>query len=150
MPILITLVRHGRAAGRTALERYIFGGRYGGLRVPRGVDPELVSEFIRERLKPDTSPGSYAAVGAVIRFYERTDVLPHIQLALSGHEASSDDVQRSAFAIQSIGDLGQPAETAQAVDYLDRVLVPNATAVDNFGVLFQALIALAPAGSPAR
>ena len=146
--IPITAVRYNRKLGKDVLQTFLFGGRYGGIRVPRGVPPELVSEFIGEQVQPDTPPPVYSKVAAVLRFYERPDVLPHLKLALTGKAANLDDVLRAAFVIQSIGDLGTPAEGAQAAAYLDSVLVPQPLALNAFSVLFEALIAVAPAGSP--
>jgi hypothetical protein len=146
--IQITAVRYTRKQGLDVLQTFLLGGRYGGIRVPRGVPPDVVSEFIEQRVKPDSPPDVYSRVAAVLRFYERADVLPHLKLALTGEAATLDDVLRSAFVIQSIGDLGSPDEAAQAAAYLDQVLVPQPLALNAFSVLFEALIALAPAGSP--
>ena len=148
--IPITTVRYTRKAGRDVLETFLFGGRYGGVRVPRGVPPEVVSEFIIERVQPDSPPDVYSRVAATVRFYERPDVLPHLRLALTGAAASLDDVLRSAFVIESIGDLGTADEAAHAAAYVDGVLVPQPLALNAFSVLFEALIAVAPAGSPQR
>ena len=146
--IPITAVRYNRKQGLDVLQSFLFDGRYGGIRVPRGVPPDVVSEFVGQRLQPDSPPAVYSKTAAVLRFYERPDVLPRLMLALTGRAASLDDVLRSAFVIQSIGDLGTPDEAAQAAAYLDRVLVPQPLALNAFSVLFEALIAVAPAGSP--
>jgi hypothetical protein len=146
--IPITTVRYNDEQGQDVLHTFLFGGRYGGIRVPRGVPPDLVSEFIAQHIEPDTGPDVYSKTAAVLRFYERPDVLPHLELVLTGKAASLDDVLRSAFVIQSIGDLGTPDETAKAAAYVDRVLVPQPLALNAFSVLFEALIAVAPAGSP--
>jgi len=146
--IPITAVRYGRKQGRDVLQTFLFGARYGGVRVPRGVPPDVVSEFIEQRVQPDSPPDVYSKVAAVLRFYERPDVLPHLKRALTGKAASLDDARRSAFVIQSIGDLGTSDEAAQAATYLDRVLLPQPLAVNAFSALFEALIAVAPAGSP--
>jgi len=148
--IPITAVRYNRKRGRDVLQSFLFDQRYGGIRVPRGVPPDLVSEFIGERLQPDSPPGVYSKVAATLRFYERPDVLPRLRQALTGRAEDLDAVLRQAFVIQSLGDLGTPEEGAQAGAYLDRILVPQALALNAYAVLFEALIALAPAGSPQR
>ncbi len=146
--IPITGVRYGRKQAREVLQTFLFGARYGGIRVPRGVPPDVVSEFVEQRVQPDSPPDAYSKVAALLRFYERPDALPSLRRALTGKAESLDDVLRSAFVIQSIGDLGTPDEAAQAAAYLDRILLPQSLAVNAFSVLFEALIALAPAGSP--
>jgi len=146
--IPITAVRYNRKQGQAVLETFIFGGRYGGIRVPRGIDPALVSEFIEQRVAPDAGPEAFSKTAALLRFYERPDVLPHLKLALTQRESSLEDALRSAFVIQSIGDLGSSEEAAQAAAYVDHVLVPLPPALNAFQVLFESLIAVAPAGSP--
>ncbi len=147
----MTLVRYTEQQSRELLQSYIFAGKYGPLRAPRGIEPELVSQFIREKLQPSSSADAYASVLELIRFYERADVLPHIRLALTGHEADATDLLRSAYALQAVGDLGSPENAAQAADYFDRVLVPHpALAARIYPALFDTLVALAPSGSPAQ
>jgi hypothetical protein len=148
--IPITAVRYNRKGAQTVLETFVFAGRYGGIRVPRGVDPPQVSDFIQQRVQATASADVYSKIPPLIRFYERPDVLPHLKLALSGHESTIDDISRSAFVLQSIGDLGTPDEAALAADYVDRVLVPQPLALNAYQQLFEALIANAPAGSPQR
>jgi hypothetical protein len=148
--IPITAIRYNRKDGQAALSTFIFGGRYGGIRVPRGVDPALVSDFIQQNVQPNAPPDVFSKVAPLIRFYERPDVLPRLKLALTGHESSIDDLLRSALVLQSIGDLGTPDEAALAADYVDRVLVPQPLALNAYQQLFEALIACAPAGSPQR
>jgi hypothetical protein len=149
--IPITRVRHTDEQSRELLSTFVFEGRYGGSRVPRGIDPRFVSRFILEGLQPGSEAGAYAAVLEVIRFYERADVLVHIRRALSTHEASGEDVMRSAYVLQAIGDLGSSDDALQAADYFNRILVPHPYVVTTlYTVLFETLVVLAPAGSPNR
>jgi hypothetical protein len=146
--IPITVVRYDEKGGRAELERFIFGGMYGGPRVPRGVSPELVSEFVQEKLLPDSSPDAYQRTAEVIRFYERADVAPHLRLALAAREKDERDVRRSAFAIQGVADLGPPQDLTRVAQYFDSVLVPHAAVRDLFPLLLETLITLASVGSP--
>lgn len=148
--IPITTARYSRKQGRDVLQTFLLGGRYGGVRVPRGVPPDVVSEFITEKVQPGAPPEVYSKVAATIRFYERPDVLPHLKRALTGKAATLDELLREAFIMQCLGDLGTAEEAAQGAAYIDRVLVPPPLALNAYAVLFEALIAVAPAGSPQR
>lgn len=148
--ILLTHVRYTEEHSRALLTTFLFGGKFGAPHVPRGIEPEFVSRFIKENLHADAPPVYFAAVVEVLRFYERADVLPQLWQALKGQESDGKDVLRSAYAIQGIGDLGTREEAAQAADYFDRFLAPHAAVTTGiFPVLFDTLIALAPAGSTA-
>jgi hypothetical protein len=146
----ITAVRFGEAEARSKLQMFVFENqRYGGARAPRGIDPQFVADFINQNLKPDSLPTAYAKVVDLVRFYERPDTLPTIKHALTGKESSPRDILRSAYALIAIGDLGTEAEQAQGAAYLDRFLVPNpALSAEAYPKLLEALVALAPAGSP--
>jgi hypothetical protein len=149
--ILITRVRHTEEESRSLLATFIFEGRYGGPRVPRGIEPEFVSRFIRETLQPSSPPAAYAAVLDVLRFYERADVLPHLGKALTGYEARGADLVRSAYILQAIGELGTPGDATQAADYFDRILVAHPELSESvYPVYLDTLVSLAPAGSLAR
>ncbi len=149
-PIPITVVRFDEHSARERLHTYLFEGRYGGGRPPRGVEPRLVSEYIQEKIKPDSEPDVYKRVAELLRFYERPDALRTLRLALNGHESKAVDALRSAYALQAIGDLGTTQEAAQAADYFERVIVrrPELTA-ELYPILFDTVLALTPAGSTA-
>lgn len=149
--IPITRVRYNEQQSTVLLMNFVFEGRYGGSRAPRGIEPAFVARFIRENVQPSSPPDAYGAVLDLIRFYERSDVLPHLRLALSGHEDNGSDILRSAYVLQALGDLGTREEAAQAAEYFDRVLVPyRGLTARLYPVFLDTLVALAPAGSPAR
>ena len=77
--IKITTVRLDENQGRVRLRRYIFGGFRAVPRPPRGVEPELVSRFIKEELLAESPADAYAKTAEVLRYYERNDVIRHIQ-----------------------------------------------------------------------
>ncbi len=143
----ITTVRFVRAAGRERLREFIFGGRLGPGRVPRGIDPLHVSEFIVDELRPDASPDAYRKTLDAIDFYECADVLPHLQRALTETENDAADLRRSTSVLRAVGDLGTVVDAAAAAAYLDRVLVPLPAAIPAVSSLLDARIALIPAGS---
>lgn len=146
--IPITQVRLDEGQAEQALQRYVFGGRYGGPRPPRGIDPNYVSRFLRERLKPDSPADAYARTGELLRFYERPDIVPQLLDALTAREVIDTDIYRSAYAVQAIGDLGSAEQAAAAAQYFDLVLVPHPAVDDSvFPVLIESLLPLVPAGS---
>ena len=143
----ITTIRYDENGGRAALGRFVFAGKEGGPRVPRGVPAELVSEFILQRLKPDSSPEAYRRTAEVVRFYERADVVPHIGLALNGRVANQRDLMRSAHALQTLGEFGSREQAAWAAQYFDALLTPRQEALDFIPLLLDTLVSLAPAGT---
>jgi hypothetical protein len=147
----ITLVRHNEEQSRQLLSAFVFGGRYGGFRVPRGVSPDFVSKFIRKELSPDSPPDAYARTLQVLRYYECSDVLPHLGQILNGREKDATDVLRSAYVLQAMGDLGSPQDRSQAGVYFDEFLVAHASlAPALYQILCETLIVLAPAVSTAK
>jgi hypothetical protein len=148
--VRITTVRYNERQGRELLRNYIFGGFRAGPRPPRGVEPELVSQFILEELLPESPAAAYAKTVQVLRFYERTDVVAHLRKALRGSERSAEDVQRSAYAIQAIAEVGTRQEIEQAATYFDQKLVVHAEALNNLPLMLETLIVLAPSGSPEK
>lgn len=148
--IPITVVRYDAQEGYHLIESYMFGGKFGSPRVPRGVEPEIVSQVIREKLKPDSSPDAYERGLEAIRFYERGDVVPYLMLALKGVETDVSDVRRSTYILQAAGDFGSEEVKARAVQYFDAKLVPNPSMVHTLPQMLEALVALAPVASPSR
>jgi hypothetical protein len=147
--IPITVVRLDERSARERLHIFILSGMYGGARVPRGIEPRVVSEFIAEHLKPDSPPDAYRRALDVIRFYERADTLPVFRKALSGKEATPSDVHRSACALAALGDLGSEAEAGQAAAYYEKFIVPQqGVPPELYRELLATVVALAPAASP--
>jgi hypothetical protein len=148
--IPITQVRHSGLEGRQLLEGYVFGGKFGVPRVPRGVEPEIVSQVIHEKLKPDSSPDAYERTLEAIRFYERFDVVGHMMQALNGGEADVRDVRRSTYILQASGDFGNEEVVTRASQYFDAKLVPHPAMLDALPQMLEALVGLAMAASAAR
>lgn len=166
MSLGLTKVRHDEKTARQLLQDFIFGGMFGPGRVPRGIEPALISDFIRQRLEPESGADAYVKSLEAMRFYERDDVVPHLLRALTRQERDLPSIRRSAYAIQAAGDLGpsmigpvrigssapiRPAELpGLSAEYLDRVLVPLPDARLAFPVLLETSTVLAPAGSTDR
>ena len=96
MPGQITTVRYSETEGRALLHSFLFGGKFGPVRVPRGIEPRLVSEVIQQELKPSSEPDAYWKALETLRFYEREDTVSHLMAALNGKEAGAEDLRRSA------------------------------------------------------
>ena len=148
--ISITLVRYGKADGTAHIHGFIFGGKYGPPRVPRGVEPEIVARVIREHLKPDSSPDAYERALEAIRFYERADVVPQMLQALTGREADARDLRRSTYSVQSAGDFGPEELSQRAAQYFNASLVPHSAVLDALPQMLEALVALSLIASPAK
>ena len=116
-------------------------------RPPRGVEPELVSRFIKEELLAESPADAYAKTAEVLRYYERNDVIRHIQKALRGQERTAEDFCRSAYALQAISEVGSPQAAEQAAQYYDQKLVPHPEALNFLPLLIETLVVLAPSGS---
>ena len=87
----ITHIRLDEPQGHEALEKYIFGGHYGPMRVPRGIAPELVTKFIRENVATDADAEDLQKTLEVMRFYESADVLPHFAPRIAGRPSDGGD-----------------------------------------------------------
>jgi len=148
--IRITTVRYDEIHGRQALRNYIFGGIRSVPRVPRGVEPELVSRFITEEIGADSPPDAYGKMVNVLRFYERADCLPHLRKILKGEEKNTAELLRSAFVTQAMAEVGAPGEAQEAAGYFDAHLAGHAKAIEAVDVLLETLVVLSPAGSADR
>jgi len=148
--IRITTVRYNEKQGREVLVNYIFGGFRAGPRVPRGIDPELVSQVIEEELKPDSPPDAYANTVKILRFYERSDCLPYIRRVLTGQEQKPADINRSAYAVQAVAEMGRREDVQDVAQYFDSKLAGHPKAIDAIDVLLETLVVLGPAASEAR
>ena len=148
--IRITTVRYNEKQGREVLVNYIFGGFRAGPRVPRGIDPELVSQVIEEELKPDSPSDAYSKTVKILRFYEKSDCLPHIRRVLTGQEKEPDEVARSAYAVQAVAELGKQEEINEAAQYFDAKLAGHPKSIDAIDVLLETLVVLGPNASEAR
>jgi hypothetical protein len=142
-PISITLVRWPSRDAARILSDYVNGGLEAGARPPRGIDPEFVSYWIRENVKPDCSPNAMLRVSDLLRFYERKDVLDHISRFLARNESRDRAFRRAAYILQSIGEVGSPEQAAFAVRYLNEFLLPQPIAMDFFGIVLQTAESLA-------
>jgi hypothetical protein len=144
----ITTVRHREEDGKAMLERFMFRGMYGGARVPRGIEPAVVSAFLRDRIRPDSAPDSVARAAEVARFYESADAVPHFQAMLTGRETDVTAMVRSAWLLQIVADLGTPDQVKRAAEYFDQKIVAHPRASSDFGLLLQTALALAPTLAP--
>jgi len=134
------------AEGRAAIEKYVFGGHYGGSRVPRGVAPEVVSQLLKERLPGNTDADDMAKALDVMRFYECADVLPVVKPLLARSPEGYEELLKKLCLCQMFGDLGTREQADEAAAYLNRSLAPSTNALDAAAVLLETLVVLAPAG----
>lgn len=144
-PVTITLVRHRGQAADAVLRNFVDGGTEAGRRAPRGIDPEFVSYWLRENIKPDCSPSAMMRTGDLLRFYERKDVLDAVSRLLTRNESQERAFRVSMYALQAIGEVGTLEQQAFATRYLNEFLLPQPVAMDFFNLVLETAEALAPA-----
>jgi len=146
LPRLTTVRLYGGEADH-ALQQYIFGGLFSGARVPRGIQPEQVSEFITKNLKKDSNSSAYDHALQVMRFYETAGVISQILEPLSVKETDLDSVLRSAYVLQAAVEFGADEVPQKACEYFDHYLVNHKDTVNAIPQLLDTVIVLAPLGS---
>jgi len=132
------------------LRGYIYGGMYGPSRMPRGIEPTLVSEFILKNVRAKDSHEVFSALLDVLRFYERLDVLPHLALMLTRTETDAPSISRSCYILQALADLGGPDQVKDAAAYFDAQIVPHPFANKLYALLCSTACALVPATDLAK
>ncbi len=146
LPKLTTVRLRGREADH-ALEQYVFGGLFSGARVPRGIDPKQVSEFIVKNLKKDSNASAYDHTLQVMRFYESADVISHVLGPLSVKETDLDSLLRSAYVLQAATEFGTDDVPTKACEYFDHYLVKHKEAVNAIPILLETVIVTTPLGT---
>jgi hypothetical protein len=144
----ITVVRHAEGPARSLVQAFVFGGRYGPKRVPRGIEPSLVAEILGA-LPADASVAAFRRALEVARFYESVTSLPAFLSPLAGELTAARDLARAAVGAQAVGELGDPELAGQATRALDARVVAHPEAGKVLDDLLAARLALAPAGSDA-
>ena len=144
-PIPITLVRWPNRDAAGILEKFIDGPRFMGRRAPRGLDPEFVSYWIRENVKPDCAPPAMMRVVDLLRFYERKDVLDHTSRFLNRNEGEERAFRRAMYVLQAIGEVGSADQANFAVRYFNEYLLPQPIAMEFFSLVLETAESLAVA-----
>jgi hypothetical protein len=142
-PIPITVVRWPNRDAAEMLDQFVNGSRFVGRRAPRGLDPEFVSYWIRENVKPDCAPATMMRVVDVLRFYERNDVLDHTSRFLNRNEGEERAFRRAMYVLQAIGEVGSPEQANFAVRYFNEFLLPQPFAMEFFSLVLETAEALA-------
>ena len=142
-PIPITLVRWPNRDAAKLLEDFVNGPRFAGRRPPRGIDPEYVSYWLRENIKPDCAPSAMMRVVDIFRFYERKDVLDHTSRFLNRDEGEERAFRRAMYVLQAIGEAGTSEQATFAVRYFNEFLLPQPIAMDFFALVLETAEALA-------
>ncbi len=121
--LFITSVRHAKSKGDALLADFTHKtGMYAPVRPPRGIEPDQVGEFLATRLKEDDPFGYFKQAWSLSLFYERAEAVPHCINALATPSGEYGDLVRATYAARIIGDLGEPAQAADAGDRLAELL----------------------------
>lgn len=115
----------------------------GSPRPPRGIDPEFVSWWVRENLKPDASPELVRRLRDLLFFYDRRDLLDPVSRLLTRAESDDAAFRRSCYVLQIIGELGTAEQVNFASQYFAQYLLPLPFALDFFALLTATAEALA-------
>jgi hypothetical protein len=142
-PPPITLVRWPNRDAADILDHFVSANRFAGRRAPRGLDPEYVSYWLRENVKPDCPPPVMMRVVDVLRFYERKDVIEHTSRFLTRNEADERSFRRAMYVVQAIGEVGSPEQVGFAVRYFNEYLLPQPIAMEFFALVLETAEALA-------
>jgi hypothetical protein len=142
----LTAIRYTRQQAEQLLEPFFTGGRFGTDRVPRGIDPADVSDWIVRNIKRGTEYLAWPKVWDAAQFYELTPVAAHLRAMFEKPEAG-EGIGKPAMAVRVAGDVGTPDDVAWAVNHFDNALIPKVVP-ETFTLLIQTLPVLAPEGSP--
>lgn len=152
----ITKVRYRGREAQNKLVNYIHRDLYTTF-VPRGIEPGLVSDFIRENVKPDSPPSVYRNAVQLVRFYETTEVAGYMLTLLPKEIEDMDDITkiikhyyfyRALFAVQAIAEVGSRQQADEAATYFNEKLVGYKDSLESINLLLETLIILAPSGTP--
>jgi hypothetical protein len=136
-PVSITLVRWPNRDAANLLDQFVNGGRYAGRRAPRGIDPEYVTYWLRENVKPDCGPAVMMRTVDLLRFYECRAVLEHTSRFLSRNESDEASFRRAMYVLQAIGELGTPEQATFAARYFNEYLLPLPFSLDYFALTLE-------------
>jgi hypothetical protein len=142
----LTRVRRSRSEAFDVLRSFVFGGMFATLRVPRGIEPTHVSEFLITHLALDSEPSAYERALEAVRFYERPDVAVHMARVFAAPLESVEDLSRAAYAVQAAGDLGA-GELLTSAATMTGTLAAFHEALELVPLLLETYVALAPAAS---
>ena len=139
--IITTRVRMLEKAGMDALKRYVMSGRYGGVRVPRGVPASAVFKFITKEINDETETECFPRLVDVMRFYEPLAALPSL-LRLLGTAPSLASLPKTTAVIEITGDLGDAGQTGDADAYLENQIIPHPESIAVSTQVLDACVAL--------
>ena len=143
----ITRIRLSPEEANEALEKFVFGGHYGAIRPPRGINPPQVSEFVKRRVLSEGDDDDFAKTRDLLRYYERKDVVEPMLNLLNAPPSDTEVFRKQAIICQIAGDLGEPPEVEKAAQHLERRLVPSPEFIKEVPFVLPAVFAIAPTGS---
>lgn len=142
-PAVITFVRCTGAAAAERLDGFVFGSKFVGNRPPRGLDPQFVSQWIREFVNSDTGPMALSRVAHTLRFYERGDVLDHLSPFLSRTDLEGPGFLKNAAILQCIGEVGSEGRRRVASGLFQELLIGHPLVMQMFQLLLDTAESLA-------
>lgn len=117
--------RHGQYTQQQAddlLKDYIRPEECASTGLPRDIAPDLVSNYIRNKLKPDFNHAEMGRAMRVARFYVLSDRVDQLLGMLNGDARDANELHRACHLIVAICELGQPKQQDQALNVYNRLV----------------------------
>lgn len=130
MRTTVTTIRLSEEEGKEALDAYVFGGSYGPRRVPRGIDPRLVTRFLLEKIESMDEQDLGKALN-VARYYETKEIAPAVVKLFNKPIEQMDEWLYQMYAVRLASDLGGAEEATKAARHFESRVVPHAKALQD-------------------
>lgn len=120
------------------LQAYIFGGKYGSIKIPTNVDPLEAERFIRQRLDRTKSVDAFERSRRLIDYYDLRSLLEYLQSMLKREEHTSKEFRQSIQLLMILAEVGDVKQRQFANDYF-QYLVMHSVATESYAELVAAL-----------
>jgi hypothetical protein len=142
----VTTVRFSEEEGRKALSAYLFGGRYGPRRVPRGIEPAVVSKFLVEKIASTDDEELLAKALDIARFYETKEVAPAAAKHFTKPMGQISELVFHIRAVELAADLGATEQAVEATRHFENRVVPHPKSVFEPSLLMETAKVTEPNG----
>lgn len=143
----VTTVRLGPKEAEEALEAYLFGGRYGPRRVPRGIEPRVVGLFLAAKFATGMDEDDIVKAVDLARFYETRELAGAALKALRRPLVAPADVVFHARTVILIAELDETEQREEAARHYETTVVTSPHAIPATPVLIEAAKVLGAAAA---
>jgi hypothetical protein len=145
----VTTVRLDEEEAKQALTAYLFGGRYGPRRVPRGIDPRVVARVLLEKIPTECDADDLGRALEVARYYETKEVAAAGLELFTRPVKNGEDLMFHLRAVQLAADLGDPDQMKRAAAHFENQLLSHPNATNIPALLLETAKVTEPAGGMA-